>query len=230
MVLRYWGEQTVRPQDFVSLVDRSESGIRTSALTDAVTRRGWRAVPATPGPNASASWLAGEIEKGRPVIALIEVSPGTYHYVVIVGLTANDVVFHDPAQAPFRVAPINEFNDRWAAANRWTLVVLPRGVSADVRPAVSPTDPNARVPTGSCAALVAQSVTLARAGQHHDAERGLAAAETLCPLRSAAPIELGGIRFLQRCSGVGAPRSLSIPAWRFSRGARCLVSDRPSTP
>jgi hypothetical protein len=201
MVLRYWGERDVFPQDFAALVDRSESGIRTSVLTEAVTRRGWQALPATPEANASAAWLAGEVGKGRPVIALIEVAPRAYHYVVVVGVTPSAVVYHDPARAPFRIAPVDEFDRQWAAANRWTLVVLPsadRPFATDVRRVAEP-DKSGIVPVSTpCTALFAHSVTLARDGHLDEAERGLAAAASLCPSEDRARLELGGIRFLQR--------------------------------
>ena len=201
MVLRYWGEHNVLPQDFASLVEPSENGIRTSVLTDAVTRRGWQAVPASIDATASTAWLASEIGKGHPIIALIEVSPRTYHYVVVVGVTVNEVVYHDPARAPFRIVPIREFEQQWAAANRWTLVVLPaanRTLVADVRPAVPAEVAPPAAGTTPCSALVAHSVTLARSGQIDEAERGLLTAQTLCPSGSGAGLELGGVRFLQR--------------------------------
>ena len=201
MVLRYWGERNVFAQDFASLVEPTESGIRTSVLTDDVVRRGWQAVPASIDANASAAWLAGEIGKGRPVIALIEVSARTYHYVVVVGVTATEVVYHDPARAPFRVVPTREFDDQWAAANRWTLVVLPaanRAMVSTDRPAVAADGASSATDAAPCSALVAHSVTLARSGLIEEAERGLLTAQTLCPSGSAVGLELGGVRFLQR--------------------------------
>jgi hypothetical protein len=205
MVLRYWGEHHVLPQDFAPLVDADGSGIRTSVLTDFVARRGWQAIPATPGAGASRVWLAGEIAKGRPVIALLEVAPRAYHYVVIVGVTESDIVYHDPARAPFRVVPIGECDRQWSAANRWTLLVLPgagRSRVADVGavvPAAAPALLNAN--TSPCRDLVAQSVSLARTGRLDEAERGLLTAGSLCPEAADAALELGGVRFLQRRYG-----------------------------
>src|SRR6185503_6233642 len=57
MVLRYWGDTTVVPEDFASLVDRSAGGIRTSVLTEAVTRRGWSATPFAADPETALEWL-----------------------------------------------------------------------------------------------------------------------------------------------------------------------------
>ena len=204
MVLRYWGERDVLPQDFASLVEGNETGIRTSVLADAVLRRGWQAVSSNQSSDTSAGWLTSEIDKGRPVIALIEVSPRTYHYVVVVGLTANEVVYHDPARAPFRVVPLGEFDRQWAAANRWTMTVLPgtdRSPTADGQATlVSVVDTSDAVTLDStpCRALVAHNIALARSGQLDEAERGLRTADALCPDDSGADLELGGVRFLQR--------------------------------
>ena len=56
-----------------------------------------------------------EIRRGRPVIALIEDSPGRYHYVVIVGWESGTVTVHDPARAPSRALPAARFEAEWEA-------------------------------------------------------------------------------------------------------------------
>ena len=44
MVLRYWGERDVFPQDFAPLVGAGDGGILTGALASAVRDRGWQAL------------------------------------------------------------------------------------------------------------------------------------------------------------------------------------------
>jgi hypothetical protein len=44
MVLRYWGERGLDAESFAHLVDRSASGIRTTALVDDLRARGWTAI------------------------------------------------------------------------------------------------------------------------------------------------------------------------------------------
>ena len=44
MVLRYWGERGVFPQDFAPLVSAGDGGILTGALASAVRDRGWQAL------------------------------------------------------------------------------------------------------------------------------------------------------------------------------------------
>ena len=127
MVLRYWGERRVYPEDFAALVDRSASGIRTDALTSEVIRRGWQAISVDADAGSSGEWLREHVDHGRPVIALIEAAPGRYHYVVVVAWTGEQVIVHDPARAPFRVMSRAEFERAWAPAGRWALLLLPVG-------------------------------------------------------------------------------------------------------
>jgi len=104
MVLRYWGERQVYAEDFVELVDRSAAGIRTDVLAAAVQQRGWQALAFSAASTSSiGDRVRQHLDRGRPLIALIEDHPGTYHYVVIVGWTGEQVIVHDPARAPFRV-------------------------------------------------------------------------------------------------------------------------------
>ena len=47
--------------------------------------------------------IDAELQRGRPVLTLIEDRPARFHYVVVVATTPDAVVFHDPARAPLRV-------------------------------------------------------------------------------------------------------------------------------
>ena len=125
MVLRYWGQRDVFPQDFAPLVSKSEGGIFTGALATAVRDRGWQALVEPADAGTAQSRVRAEIDRGRPIIALIAVAPSVHHYIVIVGTTANEVVFHDPARAPFRVLDWATFDREWSGGNRWMMVALP---------------------------------------------------------------------------------------------------------
>ena len=204
MVLRYWGATTTSPQDFAPLVDNSEGGIRTSVLTGAAVARGWSATALNVDASKASALMQTSIDQGRPLIALIEERPGVYHYVVLVGVTDDQVVLHDPARAPYRVMARADFDKRWAAAGRWLLLVLPGTASptarsadaATTRIASSLTDSSRR--TGPCAALVEQSVSLAIAGNRNDAESGLLGATSLCPRDADGWRELAGLRFVDK--------------------------------
>ena len=199
MVLRYWGERQVYPEDFAPLVDRSASGIPTDALARDVTRRGWQTFPLDGRTASSREWMRAQVDRGRPLVALIEVGPHRYHYVVIVAWTADQVIVHDPARAPYRVMSGVEFERAWAPARYWALLVLPSNDAAiEPAPSFPESFPSGfAVESTSCGALVREMVTLGRTGAIEAAETGLLAATQLCPLDASAWRELAGVQFLQ---------------------------------
>lgn len=192
MVLRYWGTRDVFAEDFTPLLDRSASGIPVEALVKAARDRGSPALQ-TRG-EESTSALRTALDLGRPAIALIEDTPDAYHYVVVVARTETIVIFHDPARAPFRAMPVEQFDRLWSTTEHWMLVVLANtngvGESASV-----PANTESRAST--CDALVDQNVALAGAGQRAEADAGLTAALTLCPTEPAVWRELAGLRFVE---------------------------------
>ena len=133
MVMRYWGDTTVTAEDFAPLVDTRQEGIVTTALVDHLRGRGWQPFPLR-GAAGDTSAIAQHLGRGRPIIALIEDRPSRYHYVVITALTGDAVRFHDPAIAPGRTMPIEEFMRRWGAANFWMLLLLPGTEASDAAP------------------------------------------------------------------------------------------------
>ncbi len=192
MVERYWGDLDVHPQDFSSLVDVAAGGIRSDALVAAVRQRGAQAIEAT----GDDSDVAAQIARGRPVIALIEDHPKTFHFVVIVAWTNDHVIFHDPARSPFRVLNRAEFERAWAGTNRWSLVILPgtlRGSSAPIS-IVAPPRP---AEFSACDALVHEGVALAGSGDLTQAEDRLVTATVMCPNSAGGWRELAGLRFVQ---------------------------------
>src|SRR5687768_10234255 len=78
MVLRYWGERGLTAESFAHLVDRSAAGIRTDSLLRELTARGWVAA-ALDGTDEA---VDAELQRGRPVLTLIEDRPGRFHYIV----------------------------------------------------------------------------------------------------------------------------------------------------
>ena len=189
MVLRYWGERGLTAESFAHLVDRSAAGIRTDALLRELTERGWMAV-ALDGTDEA---IDAELQRGRPVLTLIEDRPGRFHYVVMVATTREAVIFHDPARAPLRVIGRAEFSRRWQAARRWMAVVVPGGRKPDLAPA-SVEAP--RAAPGACDQLIASGVAQAQAGDVPAAERSLTTA--LSCGGAAALRELAGVRVLQQ--------------------------------
>ena len=229
MVLRYWGQRGVDAESFRPLVDRSRSGITTTALTSDLERRGWSA----PALRGDATALHRELDGGRPVIALIQDRPGRYHYVVVVAATDRAIVFHDPARAPDRVMTASEFDARWQATHRWMTVVTPKAQSPEPKP--QRLEPEARSPkpeaVSPCDRMVASGVAHAQANDLDAAERELTSA-LACP--GAAPMrELAGVRLLQRrYSDAASLASAAVTEdpndaylWRLLGTARFLLGD-----
>ncbi len=199
MVLRYWGDRRVHPEDFASLIDRSAGGIHTDVLTADIRRRGWQGFPIDGAAGATNDWMRDQIDRGRPIVALIEVRPNRYHYIVIVGWTPAQVIAHDPASAPFQTWTRPDFDRAWAAAGRWAVLILPPADPAVTAPPASGDHNTGSIAasTSACSSLIARMVDLARAGQVADAAPGLLAATELCPADPAAWRELAGVHFLQ---------------------------------
>ncbi len=236
MVLRYWGERDVFGQDFASLLDTRERGIRTSALVSAIRNRDWQAIVGSTAVAQLDADFASHVARGRPVIALLEERPNRYHYVVVIGVTDRTVVVHDPARAPFRVLSREEFGRRSAAAGNWMLIVLPPVElrrAAHVVPAatVEPiAPPSANRP---CGELVERAVARGRAGDLAAAERELISAREQCPDEAAPLVELAGVRFLQsrwREARELSERAVKLApaerqAWELLAGSRFLEGD-----
>jgi hypothetical protein len=187
MVMRYWGERGVDAESFGSLVDPKAGGIRTDALAADLRGREWNATAL----EGSSDTLARELQQGRPVIALLEDRPRTYHYVVVVARNAEGVVFHDPARTPFRVMRAADFDRRWFAARRWMLIVTPPAPRDTASPAASP--PDRQTP---CDTQIASGVQQAQQNRLDESERTLVGALS-CP-GAAVFRELAGLRAVQR--------------------------------
>ncbi len=201
MVMRYWGASSVHPDDFAPLVERHLAGIRTDVLVAAARRRGWQAVALAGAP---ATAIRQHLDRGRPVVALVEVRPDRYHYVVIVAWTDDALVVHDPAAAPFRTMSLAEFDRVWAPAGRWALVIVPGDTvevsrrATDVAVAVAATSGPPPPASSPCAAGVAAAIARAQAGDRPGAERELRDLTMRCPEDASAWRELAGVRFLDR--------------------------------
>ena len=224
MVLRYWGAQGLTAESFAPLVDRSAAGIRTDTLVADLVGRGY----AARGIAGDAAIVGAELARGRPVVALIEDRPGTFHYVVIVGWHDRGVVLHDPARAPFQVLSREEFDRRWQAAARWLLVVTPpadapvleRSAGAALEPAAT-----------ACDQQIAAGVRAAQGDRLEEAERLLTAAVS-CP-GGAAYRELAAVRLLQRrwddvralSAAALAEDATDAYAWRLLGTARFVEGD-----
>lgn len=228
MVFRYWRDLPSYAEDFASLVDGSAEGIKLGDLARAIRERGWRAFPFT----GSSGDVRQHLDQGRPVIALIEDRPGRYHYVVVVAWTADRIVVHDPARGPFRAIADEAFDRAWAVTNRTALLILPTETSNETMPTAKSADAGGNRPH-DCAQIVDEAVQTARGGDLQGAEALLSLADQTCPLSSAAPRELAGIRFIQRrwddvtalAERAVARDATDTHAWQLLATARFLRGD-----
>ncbi len=121
MVMRFWGEPAVRAEDFAALVDAKGTGIEANALERAVREHGWRAFRFSGG----LAEARVQLQRGRPVVALVRESGGGNHYVVLVGASSNRFALHDPGRGPFRVVDAGQLQRTWRDAGSWGLLILP---------------------------------------------------------------------------------------------------------
>lgn len=147
MTLRYWGDQTVSALQFEPLVTPDGRGIPTDRLVEAVRGLGWAAMPFS----GDVDEIGRQLAAGRPTIALLEVAPGRFHYVVVVGRIGDRIVYHDPAVSPYQVADRDVFEARWQGGDRWALLIVPGASGAPPAPEARPGKPAAepdRLPPG----------------------------------------------------------------------------------
>ena len=202
MVLRYWGMSGVFAEDFAALVEPGQAGIRTGALVRAAQAEGWLALPLP----ASAVALQSQLAQGRPVIALIQVSPGSYHYVVLVAWAKGWAILHDPALGPFQALREAEFGEAWSGSESWALLVLPpQGRAAPGAADSAAVAPPVPVALDDCESLVEAGILQAVQGDSAQAELSFRAAQAMCPASAAALRERAGLRF-QAEDWVGASR------------------------
>lgn len=192
MVERWWGRRGVYGEDFADLVRPASGGILTSELESATRARGWDTQVLRPTPES----VQRSLHDGVPVVALIQVAPGRYHYVVVLGWTEGRVVFHDPATAPFTALDEDAFVARWNGAAGWALGIRPMPVT----PAVAGGDDTASSPLRStmpCPPWIDLALDAVADGRLEDASTLMARAGQACPADPMVLRETAGIRFKQ---------------------------------
>lgn len=230
MVLRYWGDGQVRPEEFASLVRPAEGGIRTGELVDALREREWEAHPFRGEP----ALVAEHVARGRPVVALVAAGEDAFHYVVVLAWTPEVVVVHDPAEGPFRTLPVPEFRRRWAAGDEWSLLILPGRAGRDVegRPPVGGDDPTLR-DDDPCADLAREAARRARDGDPEGARALLDVADGACAGSPAVLRERAGLAFREeawaRAASLAEEATHLAPddpyGWRLLASSRYLAGD-----
>lgn len=191
MLERWWGRRGVYAEDFEGLVHRNLGGIRTADLAAAAQSRGWN----TSVFNGTARQVQQWLGQGVPVVALIQVAPHRYHYVVVLQWGNGRVVFHDPAVAPSARMEESRFLSAWTGADRWSLAIRPASAAFSPPPAAQESTPAAPLP---CAPWLDRAIDAAALGRLNDASRGLDDARVHCPTEVLILREMAGVRFRQK--------------------------------
>jgi hypothetical protein len=228
MVERWWGRRGVYAEDFVGLVRPEMGGIRTTDLADAARERGWETEAFDGTPEAVRQIL----DEGVPVVALLQVAPERYHYVVLLGWSDGRVIFHDPARAPDRSIDETSFLAEWGGAERWAMVLRPAAPS----PQTAITEPSQPPPADSmpCRPWLDRALDAVAADQLGDASDLLTEAGRACPAEPLVLRELAGVRFKQRRLAEAIRLSsrylAQVPddayGWQLLAASRYLSGDR----
>jgi hypothetical protein len=146
MLMEYWGKSPEPPEVIHSLLYSKEGGgVFASDMERFLSARGFRTFA------FAGQWsdLTENVAKGRPLVVSIEASSkgAPLHYVLVVGVdeARQIVLVNDPAQRKLLPMARSDFEQRWDAMNRWTLLALPEG-PADPAPRVRPVLPSSSAP------------------------------------------------------------------------------------
>ena len=132
MVMQYWlshtggldAEAADADRIYALLSPSSPRGIRGQALKGYLEGHGFTTYVF----NGELGDLRNHVEKGRPLVVCLAPrgAKAPLHYVVVVGLDASAVYFHDPARGKLLREEFKKFQDEWKATGSWTLLALPR--------------------------------------------------------------------------------------------------------
>lgn len=140
MVMRYWQHQPGSGVDAPQTAEIQKAlyreevrGIYASELENYLRQHGYKTFAFA----GQMKDLAGNLAKGRPLIAGLEPSRGArLHYVVIAGMDAEKrvVLLNDPAERKLLQRDFDTFEKEWGGTGHWTLLAVPS--SADEKPAL----------------------------------------------------------------------------------------------
>lgn len=194
MVLAYWDRAVPHDEIADALVLKDLHGIPGSRLAGFARDRGLRAVAY----EGDLDQVHDYVDKGRPLIVAWKVGKDRYHNVVVTGFDDEeaDVFVNDPAKGEHRRVSREKFEERWAGADHWTLLVLPEAEPYEEPPRlVAEASP---APAEDYDSLVALGISLGKEGKNAEAAAAFDRAIVLDGARPEARVERGGLRFLER--------------------------------
>jgi len=127
MVLAFFGV-TRTETEVKAACDTTELGTTPVQISAAAQKSGLKA---TSIKNANIDDLKKEIKEGKPIIALIDPSylyggvSGFGHFIVIVGFTDTELVYHDPdvPEGEFMQCKLEAFRTAWSATRCWIIKI-----------------------------------------------------------------------------------------------------------
>ncbi len=125
MVLSFFGIARTEAE-VMKECDTSELGTTAVKISTAADKFGLKSSPLK---NANIDDIKNELRKGRPVIVLIDPSylyggiSGFGHFIVIVGFSDEEIIYHDPDASEGKYLQIkNEvFQNAWEATRCWMI-------------------------------------------------------------------------------------------------------------
>lgn len=131
MIFHYWADRqpglalarpsTAEVQQQLGITETR--GVPLAELRRYFDERGFHAFTL----RASEAELGKHMAKGRPVLVPLRERPDSdMHYVVVVGMDENKVWLNDPAKRKVTSLSAGKFDRKWAAADRWMLLAVPR--------------------------------------------------------------------------------------------------------
>ena len=134
MVLQYWQSRGISLDPSVTdplkimelLYSKPHDGILATDVAKYFERHGFQSIPFT------GSWadIEHHLARGRPLIAGLQArgSKSQFHYVVLAGINMEEqfVMMNDPAERKLLKLTRSNFEKRWQATDRWTLLALPK--------------------------------------------------------------------------------------------------------
>lgn len=129
MVMEYWGKSPQPPEEIHRLLySREAHGVFASDIERYLSVHGFQTG------SFAGEWddLVENISKGRPLLVAIEVNArgAPQHYVLVTGVDElrQIVLINDPARRKLLPMARSDFEQRWDAMKRWTLLAVPEAI------------------------------------------------------------------------------------------------------
>ena len=128
--MEYWGKTPQPPEEIHKLLySRQAHGVFASDIERYLSEHGFQTV------SFAGEWddLVDNVRQGHPLLVAIEVNSrgASQHYVVVTGVdeVGQLILINDPAQRKLLPMARSDFERRWDAMKRWTLLAVPEEIA-----------------------------------------------------------------------------------------------------